>query len=48
MVIKGDLGKLDKVAEDFASLLKLEPTNPVLIAYVVTTIAMKANTTILP
>ena len=45
MAIKGDLGKLDKVAEDFASLLKLEPTNPVLIAYVVTTIAMKASTT---
>jgi hypothetical protein len=47
-VIAGDMGKLDKVADDFAALLKLEPTNPVLMAYAGTTTAMKANTTMLP
>jgi len=44
----GDTSKLEKVSEGFAALLKTEPTNPVLLAYVGTTTAMKSNTTMLP
>lgn len=48
LVNNGDDSKLEKVADGFAALLKSEPTNPVLLAYVGTTTAMKSNTTMLP
>lgn len=48
VINNGDDSKLDQVADGFAALLKTEPTNPVLLAYVGTTTSMKANTTILP
>lgn len=48
VINNGDDSKLEQVADGFAALFKTEPTNPVLMAYVGTTIAMKANTTMLP
>lgn len=48
VINNGDDSKLEQVADGFAALLKSEPNNPVLMAYVGTTIAMKSNTTMLP
>lgn len=48
VINQGDNSKLESVSEGFAALLKSEPTNPVLMAYVGTTTAMKANTTFMP
>jgi len=44
----GDLSALDKAADAFATLLKAEPANPVLLAYSGAAISMKATTTWLP
>jgi len=44
----GDISAIDKAADEFASLLKAEPANPVLMAYAGASEAMKANNTALP
>jgi hypothetical protein len=44
----GDTAAIDGAAEAFAGLLKLEPANPVLMAYTGSATAMKASTTMLP
>lgn len=44
----GDVSALDKAADAFATLLKAEPANPVLLAYSGAATSMKANTTWLP
>lgn len=48
IINNGDNSNLDKVSDDFAALLRQEPTNPVLMAYTGTTMAMKSTTTMLP
>jgi hypothetical protein len=45
---KGNESAIEKSAEAFTVLLKSEPTNPVLMAYVGAATSMKANTTWLP
>jgi hypothetical protein len=44
----GESGAIDKAADAFESLLRAEPANPVLRAYVGAIISMKARTTLLP
>ena len=44
----GDSSALDKAADAFDALLKAEPANPVLMAYVGSMTSMKATTTALP
>lgn len=44
----GNTSAIDQAADAFASLLKTEPTNPVLLAYTGAATGMKANTTWLP
>ena len=44
----GDKSSIEPAAEAFASLLKAEPTNPVLMAYAGASQAMLASTTVLP
>ena len=44
----GNSSAIDKAADAFATLLKTEPTNPVLLAYTGAATSMKANTTWLP
>lgn len=44
----GDTAKIEKAADGFTALLKVEPANPVLMAYAGSAISMKANTTLLP
>lgn len=44
----GDGSAIDKAADGFASLLKAEPGNPVLMAYAGASEAMKARNTVLP
>jgi len=44
----GDTSAIDKAADSFASLLKAEPINPVLMAYAGAATAMRANTTWFP
>lgn len=48
VINQGDNSQLGPVSDGFMALLKAEPTNPVLMAYSGTTLAMKANTTWLP
>jgi len=48
IIQSGNNSQLGQVADGFAALLRAEPTNPVLMAYTGTTLAMKANTTWLP
>jgi hypothetical protein len=45
---KGDDGAIEKAADAFNALLKIEPGNPVLMAYAGASISMKAGTTLLP
>lgn len=45
---KGDANAVDKSAEAFAALLKAEPGNPVLMAYLGASTTMRASTTMLP
>lgn len=45
---KGNDSAIEKSAEAFGALLKLEPTNPVLMAYAGASTTMKATTTWLP
>lgn len=44
----GDSAAVDKAADAFETLLKAEPTHPVLMAYAGASTAMKAGTTMLP
>jgi hypothetical protein len=44
----GNSSAIDKAADAFATLLKTEPTNPVLLAYTGAATSMKASTTWLP
>lgn len=44
----GDKSAVDGAADAFAALLKVEPTNPVLLAYSGAATSMKATTTFLP
>lgn len=44
----GDSAAIEKSAEEFAALLRSEPTNPVLMAYAGATLSMRATTTFLP
>jgi hypothetical protein len=44
----GDAAAVEGAADAFSSLLKSEPTNPVLMAYTGASTAMKATTTMLP
>jgi hypothetical protein len=44
----GDNSAIDKAADEFASLLKAEPVNPVLMAYAGASEALKAKNTALP
>ncbi len=44
----GDNNAIDKAADEFASLLKAEPANPVLMAYAGASEAMKAKNTAMP
>ncbi len=44
----GDESAIDRAAEGFSALLKIEPANPVLLAYTGAATAMKATTTWLP
>ncbi|MDD2926846.1 hypothetical protein [Rhodoferax sp.] len=48
LATQGNDSAIDKSAEAFATLLKMEPTNPVLMAYAGSALSMKANTTLLP
>lgn len=45
---KGNDRAIEKSADAFAAMLKMEPTNLVLMAYAGSAMSMKANTTILP
>jgi hypothetical protein len=45
---KGEDGAIEKSADAFSALLKVEPGNPVLMAYAGASISMKATTTLLP
>nr|WP_316640770.1 hypothetical protein [uncultured Roseateles sp.] len=45
---KGDASAVDKSAEAFAELLKAEPGNPLLMAYLGASTTMRASTTMLP
>jgi len=45
---EGNPSAIDNAADAFATLLKTEPTNPVLMAYTGAATSMKANTTWLP
>lgn len=44
----GDNSAVEPAADEFAALLKAEPTNPVLMAYAGAADAMRARTTVLP
>ncbi len=44
----GDNSAIEPAANAFTQLLKTEPTNPVLMAYTGSAVAMQANTTMLP
>ena len=44
----GDKDAVDKAADEFAALLKAEPTSPVLMAYAGAAVGMKAGTTAMP
>nr|WP_295774996.1 hypothetical protein [Rhodoferax sp.] len=44
----GDTAAIDAAAEAFTGLLKIEPANPVLMAYTGSATTMKASTTVLP
>lgn len=48
LAAQGNDRAIDQSAEAFATLLKAEPTNPVLMAYAGSALSMKANTTLLP
>jgi len=45
---RGNESAIERAAEGFTALLKLEPANPVLMAYAGAATSMKANTTMLP
>lgn len=44
----GDSAAIEKAADEFAALLRTEPTNPVLMAYAGAALSMRATTTMLP
>jgi hypothetical protein len=44
----GDAAQVDQAADEFDALLKAEPTNPVLLAYVGASTALRASTTVVP
>ena len=48
LALKGDSGAIDRAAEQFASLVQVEPTDPVLQVYAGVMTVMKAKTALLP